>query len=460
VASKRFLLITAALGALFITTPLHAETLPEALASAYANNPTLNSARASTRATDEEVPQALSGYRPSVNANLQASGSWQDTLPSGSSSTANTGFSRGLSTGITVTQPIFLGFRTQNSVKAAEAAVEAARESLRNTEQNVLFDAAEAYMNVIRDSAILNLRQTNVRFLTEQVRAARDRFQVGEGTRTDVAQAEAAVAGAESDVSLAQANLQSSRAIYRQVIGRDPEALKAAKGVDNLLPRSLGAATEVSRDRHPAILASQFNADTAAFNVKIIEGELLPSVTLEGNVSRSWNDGFNSQGDETNATILGRISIPLYEGGQVYSRVRQAKETLGQRKIEVDTARDQVQAALISAWGSLEAARAQIVAARSGVEASQLALEGVIEEQRVGQRTTLDVLDAQNVLIDARVALVRADRDAVVASYAVLSAVGRLSSEDLSLQVATYKPEKHYKQVRDKWIGLRTPDGR
>ncbi|WP_245293144.1 TolC family outer membrane protein [Mongoliimonas terrestris] len=446
--SKRILLVSAALVAMLTASPLRADTLSEALAAAYANNPTLNAQRAATRAVDEEVPQALSGYRPSINAfaNLGASNS--------------RGFEqRSASAGITITQPIFSGFRTVNGTKAAEASVKASRESLRNTEQNTLLDAVEAYMNVVRDGAILSLLRENVSFLEEQVRASRDRFQVGEGTRTDVAQSEARLASASADVSAALANLESSRGVYIQVIGRAPKNLKPAKAVDKLLPRSLDAAIGASRTDHPAILAAVYNADTASFNVKIIEGELLPSVSLEATAQRDWEDGFQASTGNS-AQVFGRLSIPIYEGGQVYSRVRQAKETLGQRKIEIDSARDQVQAALVGAWSGLESARSQSVAARSQVEAARLALEGVVEEQRVGQRTTLDVLNAQAEVISARITQVQAERDQVVASYSVLASIGRLSSQSLGLQVATYKPEAHYQQVRDKWIGLRTPDGR
>nr|WP_181707147.1 TolC family outer membrane protein [Chthonobacter rhizosphaerae] len=442
------LLVSAALVALLSATSVRAETLAEALAAAYANNPTLNAARAETRAVDEEVPQALSGYRPSVNAFANA----------GASNTR--GFEqRSAAAGITITQPIFSGFRTVNGTKAAEASVKASREALRNTEQNTLLDGVEAYMNVVRDAAILRLSEENVRFLEEQVRASRDRFSVGEGTRTDVAQSEARLASASADVSAARANLESSRGIYIQVIGRTPRNLKSAKAVDKLIPRSLDAAVAASRSDHPAILAAVYNADAQAFNVKIVEGELLPTVSLEATAQRSWEDGYQAATGNS-AQVVGRVSIPIYEGGQVYSRVRQEKERLGQRKIEIDSARDQVQSALISAWSGLESARSQVVAARSQVEAGRLALEGVVEEQRVGQRTTLDVLNAQAEVISAQITLVQAERDTVVASYSVLASVGKLNSQTLGLKVASYQPEQHYKAVRDKWIGLRTPDGR
>lgn len=451
-ASNRGLFVTAAIVLATLAGTARADSLNEALAAAYANNPTLNAERAATRVTDENVPQALSGYRPKVSGFGTVGSQRSDT-------TQATGTQNFATAGITITQPIFNGFQTVNNTKAAEAQVRAQREALRNTEQNVLLDAATAYMDVVRDQQILRLRESDVRFLEEQVRAANDRLSVGEGTRTDVAQSEARLASARSQVSLAEANLQSSIGTYRQVIGRDPKGVRGAKALVGVLPRTLEQAIAASRREHPAILSTQFSADAQSFVVQATEGELLPTVQLEGTVQRSWEDGLGAATGNS-AQIVGRVNIPIYEGGQVYSRVRQAKELLGQRKIEVDVARDQVQAALVSAWGSLEAARAQVSAARSQVEASQLALEGVVEEQRVGQRTTLDVLNAQNEVTSAQISLTQAERDAVVASYSVMAASGRLSVTKLGLQVAAYKPEHHYTAVRDKWFGLRTPDGR
>lgn len=452
-ASYRFPLVPLSLALAVMIAPAKAESLADALASAYANNAELNSQRAATRATDEGVPQALSGYRPRIDATAQAGVTYFNPAGPGD------GNLRSASVGLTLTQPIFRGFRTENGVLAAEAAVRASREQLRNTEQNVLYNAVVAYMDVVQARAILDLRRSNVEFLSEQSRAARDRLDVGEGTRTDVAQAEAALAEATSFVSVAQADLTSAIGVYRQVVGRDPGALSPGKPVDYLLPKALDGAIEASRREHPAIQAALHNTDVAAYNVKVIEGELLPSVSLEASVNHSWEDG-DGASRGVNASVIGRVTIPIYEGGQTYSRVREAKETLGQAKIEVDVARDQVHASLIGAWGGLEAARAQTVAARAQISALQLALEGVIEERNVGQRTTLDVLDAQNDVINARVSQVQAERDVVVAGYAILSAMGRLSRDTLGLKVAAYKPEQHYKAVRDKWIGLRTPDGR
>lgn len=456
VALHRFSLVPVVLATIVaVASPavVRAETLNDALASAYANNAQLNSARAGTRAVDEGVPQALSGYRPRVDAFATAGVSYSNPNGPGDLNT------RSATIGLTISQPIFRGFRTENGVRAAEAAVRASRERLRLIEQNVLADAITAYADVVLTRSVLELRRSNVEFLSQQLQAARDRLEVGEGTRTDVAQADAAMAAATSLVSVAEADVIAAGGFYQQVVGHKAGALAPAQPIARLLPKGIDVAINASRAEHPAILAAVFNADVAAFNVKVTEGELLPSVSLEANLSHTWENG-DSARPGTGVSVLGRLSIPIYEGGVIHSQVREAKETLGQARIEVDVARDQVHASLVSAWGALEAARAQTVAARAQISAQQLALEGVIEEQRVGQRTTLDVLDSQDLVISARISQVQAERQVVVASYAVLSAMGRLSRSTLGLAVAEYRPESHYEQVRDKWFGLRTPDGR
>ncbi|MEP3278525.1 MAG: TolC family outer membrane protein [Stappiaceae bacterium] len=445
-------IIAAGLAAVFGISSAQAQSLSEALALAYANNPTLNSARAGLRATDESVPQALAGYRPQLSGSIQQS--YTTTDSDGSTSESNT-----TSLGLTVTQPIFRGYRTVNGIRQAESSVLAQRESLVSTEQNVLFDGAQSYMDVIRDSAIVTLRRSDIKFLESEVRAARDRFNVGEGTRTDVSQAEAELASAQSNLNQSIADLNSSRAIFRQVIGRDPGKLKPDLSVLRLLPKNVQTALDIAHQQHPTIRQAQHSVDVALFQVKSIEGELLPSVDLEGTVQRSINPN-SATNVQDSATILGRVSIPIYQGGQVYSRVRQAKEQLGQSRIQVDIARDQIRATVIASWGQYKASEASIVAGQAGVRAEQLALDGVVEEQRVGQRTTQDVLDQQRSLVNARVSLVQAQRDRIVAAYALVSSVGGLTSSSLSLNVAAYQPTEHYSKVRDKWIGLRTPDGR
>jgi outer membrane protein len=438
-----------------------AETLESALAQAYRNNPSLNAQRASMRATDEGVPQAVAGYRPRVT--WQFDSGYQhfesNTLSaSGTFLKTNTNISpRGGNVGLV--QTLYNGQRTGNLTRQAESTVLAGRETLRNTVQTVLLDAATAYMNVLRDTAILDLQRRNVQVLQEQLKQTRDRFNVGEVTRTDVAQSESRVAAAQSQVLSAEANLKASQAAYRRIIGVEPIGLRAAMPVDRLSPQSLEAAISQGIGVHPTVTAAQYTVDTALYAVKAAEGTLYPTVTAEANVQKRWDLAPGTM-DQMTGTVLGRVSVPIYQGGAEYSVIRQAKETLGQRRIELDVQRDTVRASVVQGWATLQATKAQIIAAQAQVTATEVALNGVREEARVGQRTTLDVLNAQQELVNARVSLVTAQRDRVVASFTLLAAVGRLGPQVLSLKTEDYDPRVHYHQVRDKWFGVRIPDGR
>src|SRR4051794_14237171 len=437
-----------------------AETMESALAQAYRNNPTLNAQRAALRATDESVPQALANYRPRVTGSFDSGYQHFESISTsgGNFTQTNTNISpRGGNIGLV--QPVFNGMRSGNLTRQAEASVLAGRETLRNAEQTALLDAATAYMNVLRDTAILDLQRRNVQVLQEQLKQARDRFNVGEVTRTDVAQAESRLAQAQSQVLSAEANLKPSQAPYRRAIGVEPTNLRAGMPVDRLSPRTLDAAVEQGRNLHPTVAAAQYTVDAAQHAVKAAEGTLYPTVTLESSVQRRWDLAPGSF-DQFTGTVLGRVAVPIYQGGAEYSIIRQNKETLGQRRIELDVARDLARSTVVQSWSQLEATKAQIIAAQAQVTASEVALNGVREEARVGQRTTLDVLNAQQELVNARVALVTAQRDRVVASFTLLASVGRLAPEVLSLPTETYDARVHYHQVRDKWFGVRNPDGR
>jgi len=447
-------LLAAAVIAVAAVSPATAETITGAMSKAYQNNSELNSARAGVRVTDEGVAIAKSGYRPTI------AGTSSFNYASQAGNRLTTG-----SFGVQIQQSLFDGFQTKNNVAAAEARVRASNDSLRNTEQNILFNAASAYMDVIRDRGIASLREQNLKFLEEQVRAARSRFDVGEGTRTDVAQAQASRSAAIAQLSAARAQALSSAAIYRQVIGDEPGKLTtpgAAKG----LPDSIEQAFTIAAVQHPAILATEHLVDAAGFTVKSTEGALLPQLSASAGVSRNWRDSSpgstlsSPDGSSNSASIGATLTIPIYQGGRVAAQVRQSKESLGQARIEVDVSRDRVRAAVASAWTQYTASREGVDANRELVSAQQLALDGVIEERNVGQRTTLDVLNAQQDVINAQINLISSQRDVVVASYAILSAVGRLTVDQVGLHVAKYQPEEHYNAVKDKWFGLRTPDGR
>lgn len=438
-----------------------AQSLDNALVQAYQNNPSLNAQRAALRATDENVPIALSGYRPRITGTISAGAAGQEQAlrTSGVRTVPPFANTAPQSYGITATQTLYNGMQTANRTRQAEGQVAAGRETLRLTEQTILLNGATAYMNLLRDSAILDLQKRNVEVLQEQLRQTRDRFNVGEVTKTDVAQAESRVAAGRSSMLGAESNVVTSRATYRQQIGVEPGKLSAGTPVDRLSPRSISEAVARGRAENPNVTASALGVDVALLQVKINEGALYPTVSVSGTVQKQL-DQVPQTPYTLSFTALGTVTVPLFQGGAEYATIRQSKETLGQRRMDLDTQRDAAQQSVVQSWGQLEAAKAQIIATQAQVTAAETALNGVREEARVGQRTTLDVLNAQQELVNARVALVTAQRDRVVASYALLSATGRLSITALNLKTGGYDPMVHYQQVRDTWVGVRTPDGR
>ncbi len=450
--------------ALGLVAPARAESMSSALSRAYRVNPDLNQERAGVRAQDENIPRATAAYRPTVSGTGQYGYNYVSEVGTGVVfGVPGTKFRASTEPGtfgLTLTETVFNGNRNYNGVRQAESNVFGARENLRNTEQNVLQNGATAYMNVLRDTAILELRKNNIIVLEEQLRQTRDRFNVGEVTRTDVAQAASSLASARSDYFTAQANLETSIANYHQVIGVDPVRLEPARSVESLLPRTLPAAIDVALAEHPGVQAALHAVDAAALQVKLVEGELYPTVTVNGSVNQNYNyegaPGFRL----FNGSVMGQVTVPIYTGGEVDARARQSKELLAQAQLNADLQRDSVRASVVSNWGLLETAKAVIKSDEAAVKSAEIALEGVREEAKVGQRTTLDVLNAQQTLLNARVSLVSAQRDRVVASYATLAAVGELAASNLNLDVQQYDPTIHFDQVKDKWIGLRTPDGR
>lgn len=418
------------------------ETLTGALVKAYKNNASLNSSRAGVRIQDENVAIAKSAYRPQITGSYNIS---RGKTPATDYRTTGT-------VGIQLNQMLFDGFQTRNNVAAAETQVFAQRENLRNDEQNTLYQAVAAYMDVYQLRQIAALREKNLAAMNEQVRAARARLDVGEGTRTDVAQAEASRSTAIAALNAARADVKTAEATYMQVVGSLPDKLTPASAARHL-PQSPSQAYASALASHPGILATKYAVNAAGYNVKAKEGALLPTIGLTASASQLDTIAGTDMGDGNTASIGVGVSIPIYTGGRTSAQIRQSKEQLGQARIEVDVVQDKVRQAISSAWSQLEAARASVAANRDGIAAAQLALDGVIEERKVGQRTTLDVLNAQ-------IALVQAEHDVVVASYALLNATGRMTADQLGLQVAQYKPEEHYKAVKDKWFGLRTPDGR
>ena len=443
--------------AVAFTPVAFAETMSGALAKSYGYSPDLNQQRAATRAADEGVPRATAGWRPTLTATSSIGASTNRIVNSGKLTQDTSTVPRVNS--VAMTETLYNGGRTGNSVRQAESAILQSRETLRLSEQQVLLNAATYYMNVLRDTAILELRNNNVQVLKEQLAQTKDRFQVGEVTRTDVAQSEASLADGQANAVIARFNLQNSIANYRQYVGDQPRNLEPARPVEALLPRSLEAAMAIAQKNHPQIQAALHAVDVAALTVKIQEGALLPTITATGTAGVNREPSGYPNYQSQIFTAVASLNVPLYDGGTTYSAVRQAKELLGQARLAADLGRETVRANLTAAWGSFEASKLTILSFQAQVRANEIALNGVREEAKVGQRTTLDVLNAQQTLLNARVNLVSAQRDQVVYSYGLLSAVGQLSAITLGLRVATYDPSLHYDQVKGKWIGTRTPDG-
>jgi TolC family type I secretion outer membrane protein len=432
--------------------PAGAQSLSEALAQAYATNPTLRAARAELRAVNEGVPQALSNWRPNLTVTGSAGKQHIDSQASFSSTKETT-------TPVTATaqliQPLYRGGRTTAATERAEHEVRSQRSTLQSVEQSVLLRAVTAYMDIWRDQAVIAFNINNERVIERQLEATEDRFTVGEVTRTDVAQAETRLAVATADRIAAEGALSSSRAVYAEVIGSVPGVLPPPLPLDGL-PANLEAVTNLAVSRNPDVLAASFAEKAARRRVREVIGELLPSVQI--NASLSHSEETNQKSGETDrAQILAEVTIPLYQQGAVSSRVREAKQITNQRRIEVEESRRRIEQEAISAWEGLQTARAQIRSFESGVRAAEIALEGVRQENAVGARTILDILDAEQELLDAKVSLVRSQRDEIIAGYQVHSAIGRLTARDLNLQVEVYNPEVDYLKVRNTWFSLGQP---
>lgn len=431
----------------FSAVPTQAETIIGAMSRAYDNNPDLAAARAGLRATDEGVAIAKSGYRPTISGSLTVAGSSTEGVGTNSVSGV-----------VSITQSLFDGFATKNNIKVAESGVFAARESLKSTEVDILQSAAQAYANLARDNQIVVIRRQNIRFLDEQLSAAKSRLDVGEGTRTDVSQSQAQLAAAKASLTAAIAAAKSSSAVYAQIVGSAPSNISQPKPIAHLLPKTMQGAVSHGLGQHPTVQAAQYNVDAAEFQIKANRAALLPGVSVTGSLTETQSTTSSVTSQATTSTLSGTISVPIYSGGANYARVRQAKQTLQQRKAQVASARRSVEQAIVSNWVNYESAVATLAANKAELAAAELALEGVVAERDVGQRTTLDVLNAQQTVLNAEEGIVQSQRNAVVSSYATLAAMGLLTVDYLKLKVARYNPDQHYQAVKDKWYGLRVSD--
>lgn len=417
---------------------VQAETLYGAMTKAYNDNPDLIAARASQRALDESIAIAKAGGRPNISGSATATYKNVDGTVTNSSQVQ-----------LSISQSLFDGFKTKNSVLAANSRILAGQQSLLSNEMDILISVVQSYVDVLLNQQISSIRNQNLDFLVEQLSAARARLDAGEGTRTDVAQAQASLAAAEARLVAAITNLKASSAIYKQVVGVKPRGLKVPKIPKGVLPRNLNAALGLGLQSHPALVSARLAIDASAYDIKVTRSALLPGVNLSGSVSET-NKGVSE------ARIGATLSIPIYAGGANAARLRQSQEVLGQVQIQLDSARRLIEQIVIEAWVNYQSAQASITANEAQVRAARIALSGVVEERKAGQRTILDVLNAQAVVLNAREALTQSRRNYIVAAYNILYSTGQLTTSGLGLKVARYNPNVHYEAVQDKWFGLRT----
>jgi TolC family type I secretion outer membrane protein len=423
-----------------------AESLAEAMAMAYQNNPTLQAERAALRARDEGVPQARAGWRPNLDIVGRGGYTYQY------SDNGDTDDGASYSASLRLTQNVYAGGGTLADVRRARNAVKAGRARLGITEQDVLSRAVSAYVDVARDTAVLQLNINNEKVLRRQQEATRDRFNVGEVTRTDVAQADARLARARADRIRAQGDLKIRRGVYEQIIGKAPGRLTNPDTISDL-PSDRDQALEWADAGNPSVVAARFDEQAARDGVDVFESELLPKLDVIGEGGRT-KDYLLGTSAMNAASVTAQLTIPLYQRGFVSSRVREAKQIAGRDRLRLAVARRAAAELANNAWESLVTTRARIVSINSEVRASRIALEGVRQEALVGSRTVLDVLDAEQELLDAQVNLVRAQRDETLAQYQLAAAVGRLTAKGLNLDVKTYDAVKHYNAVQDKLWGL------
>ncbi|HTO79817.1 MAG TPA: TolC family outer membrane protein [Methylocystis sp.] len=447
---------------------VRAETMSGALFKTYQNNPDLNEQRAVVRVRDEDVPKAWAGARPQAgfqsNAGPQRVGIKE---PAGFDQYGDRAYVNDKYSGVprnltlTVTQPIFDGWKTRSSVQQAESGVFAARADTRQAEQEALQKGATAYMNVLRDTAVVHLRQNNISVLQEQLRVTRNRQELGEVTMTDVSQAEAALAQGRSDHAASLGALENSIANYVQIVGEAPNRLEPAGPLEALLPKSRDDAVREALAEHPSIVSAEHQVDAAEAAVHVAEAALMPTASVGVQAIQLYDSYFGyPRTRQVSGQFIGQLNVPIYQGGGEYAGIRQAKERLGQARIHADVQRASVRAAVVQAYSQFNTAKAAIKFNGAAVRAAETALRGVRDEAAFGQRTTYDVLKAQQDLLDARVNLVTSQRDLVVGSFAILAAVGGLSLQTLDQDAPIYDPRIHFNQIKDNWIGFSTPDGR
>lgn len=437
------------LGFLSILSVGHAETLAEVMAYTYDNSMAILAQRAALKGVDEGVAKAKSGYRPTAGMDFSVGQSHNKMTASGVEQTKD---QTPKTASISISQPIFSGLTTYRTVQMAQHQAQAAEEDLNAFQQNTLLSSVVAYMDLIRDYAVLQLCQHNEAVLQQHFDEINMRFSVGKLTQTDVAQAKARLSGAVARRIEAEGQVKISRARYLDVIQKEASVLVDTTKFLAPLPRSLPEALDVAFKNNPSLKAAQLASKAYAYNVKAKEGTLLPSVGVNA------SSGYLRENDSIDKghywKVNANLSVPLYQGGGDYAAIREAKHLENQYRILVTKTHLDVETAVVAAWEEYQAARAEIRAIRHQIGASQVALEGVIQEERVGRRTVLDVLDAELEHLNNQVAYREAHRNEIVSGYALLATIGRLTPDYLHLAVEIYDPKVYYDSVQNKWFGV------
>ncbi|MET3924258.1 TolC family outer membrane protein [Devosia sp. 2618] len=425
----------------------NAQSITQALTIAYDYAPDLQAALLEAKASAENVALAQSGKRPTIGASVGGTYSWTN---GGGFSTDTTA----LNVGLGYNQTIFDNYKTEAEIEQARAGAEAAEYQIRNTEQNVLLSVVQAYMSVLTDRQLVALRQDNLNFFRAQLQSARDRLDVGEGTRIDVAQAEARLAQGDAAYRASVNSLEISQATFQRYVGMAPQTLDATHNYGRLIPASLQAAISEAEVRHPAILMSKAAIRAAQAGSDAAQAAFGPTATVTGSLGTGISSGSQSP-DVVRGSLGFQISVPIYAGGAIGASVRKANIAQIKSEVTAMSSYDQIRQAVISAWAGIQSADAQIAAANSAVSASRVVLDGVIQERDLGSRTTLDVLNSQAELTAAREGSINASSNKVIATFSLLAATGRLTATELGLGVEVKSAVRYNQVVEDVWQDLR-----
>jgi outer membrane protein len=431
----------------------HAEitSLEDALAAAYLHDPKLQAAQAELRATDEQVSQALSNYRPNVSATAERGREAQRISNGSIESGAGNLSPRDAS--VNITQPIFRGFRTQGSVDSADATVKSGRAKLQSSEQQLMLDASKAYMDVLQAQEMVAIQRENEADIQKQLEITQKRYKVGELTKTDVHQAQSRLSAASVARMQAETDLANQRTTFARIVGQMPGTLEPPVGA-LVHPADQEEAQSMAFDQNPDVVAARYTKEAAKQDIKVAEGALLPEVDLVGSLTRSEEQSIFEPQPQRSKSLMAKVSVPLYDSGVAYSKTRAAKQTWSQRTLELDDARNKAKENASNAWQTWQNARQAIAGDKDAVRSSNEALMGVKKEALVGTRTTLDILNAEQELRDARVTLVKAQHDERIAQMQVKASIGELTAQAMNLPVESYDPTRNYNKVRNQWVGL------